>query len=279
MKRVAVFFFLLFLLIPIEVFGIVQKSSLIYVTDEAGLLSEETKDYIIYYSSFLQKEKNIQYYVITVPNLENYEIEDYAKLVSKSFNLSKKRILILLAKGDRRVHVSFGEELSKIMTKEETSSYIQDYFMPYFKNDEWDEGIKNGYIAFYKKICAYYNINTSTMEVKDPELIIQYKQPILMTILFVSAFISSIFCDFFKKRYKHEEYHTMDYIKFSMTIFINILLLMIAYFLEPKSVIGILVIEIISIVVVFGGWQSITMKEAYQQKKRRAHKKRLQRRK
>ena len=279
MKRILALVLVLFLLIPLEAFAIVQKSSLIYVTDEASVLTEETKNYITYYSSFLQKEKSIQYYVVTVSNLGNYEVEDYAKSVMKSFGLSQKSILVLLAKGDRKVHISFGEELGKIMTKEETSSYIQDYFMPYFKNDEWDKGIKNGYIAFYKKICTHYNIDTTPMKTENPELIIKYKQPILMAILFVSAFISSIFCDFFKKRYKKEKYHSMDYIKFSLTLFINILLIMIAYFLEPKTIFAILIIEILSIIVVFGGWKSTTMEEAYQKKKKSTNKKKIQRRK
>ena len=109
MKKILALVLVLFLLIPLEASAIVQKSSLIYVTDEASVLTEETKNYITYYSSFLQKEKSIQYYVVTVSNLENYEIEDYAKLIMKSFGLSQKSILVLLAKKDRKVHISCGE--------------------------------------------------------------------------------------------------------------------------------------------------------------------------
>ena len=75
------------LLIPLKINAIVERSEDIYVTDEGQLLKEETKDYIMSYSNYLDIEKDIQYYVVTVKSLENKELEKYSKEVYESFEL------------------------------------------------------------------------------------------------------------------------------------------------------------------------------------------------
>lgn len=263
MKKVLflIIFYLIFL--PIVTLALVEKSSLIYVTDEAKLLTDDTKNYIIDYSDFLYQTEKIQYYVVTVPSLEGYNLDSYIDFIEESFPLSKKSILIFFSKEERQIQVVLGKELSPIMEEEEIVEYVNTYFMPYFKNGEWDKGFQNGYNAFYKKVCTYYNIDASSMELHSGnELMIKYKYPLLMFLIFLSLFFISVFCNFFKKSYKKKKYFFIDYLKFSGTLFLNIMLLMVVYIIEPWMIAILLAIEILGVVVVFTDYPSETLEEA-----------------
>ena len=156
MKKLICFFFLFLWMIPIFTEAIVEPSNTLYVTDQANVLTTETKDYIIQYSDFLSKSYQIHYYVVTVNSLEGYDLDTYAEMVFSSFQVGRNGLLIFFAKNDRRIKVVVGQELGLLLDNDTIQEGIDSYFMPYFKNDDWNHGIRNGYSAFYKMICNYY---------------------------------------------------------------------------------------------------------------------------
>ena len=96
MKKIKILLLTLLFLIPFQTNAIVEKGDQIFVTDEADLLSEESEEYLISYSEFLYKQKKIDYYVVTVKNLENLEIEEYSEQLFSNFHISDRGILIIL---------------------------------------------------------------------------------------------------------------------------------------------------------------------------------------
>ena len=278
MRKVLFTLIVYLVFIPIATFALVEKSSSIYVTDEAKLLTEDTKNYIIGYSDFLYQTEKIQYYVVTVPSLEGYDLDGYIDFIEESFPLSKKSILIFFSKDERQIQVVLGKELYALMEEEEIVEYVNTYFMPYFKNGEWDKGFQNGYNAFYKKVCTYYNIDASSMELHSGnELMLKYKYPLLMFFIFFSTFFISVFCTFFKKSYKKQKYLLADYLKFSGAVFLNIMVLMVTYMIEPWMIAILLAIEILGVVVVFT--PSETLEEALEKANTNTTKKKIKRKK
>lgn len=243
-------FFLLIILIPINVFSLVNKSDYEFITDSSSVLNDETIEYIYEHSFYLKDNTNIDYYVVTIKDLDNNTIEDYANNIYDSFGISENGILILIATDDRQIRVQVGEDLSDIIYSQLIDEYIDDYFMPYFKNGEWDKGIKNGYSAFYKTICNYYDIDTSEVDVYQDSFIVKYKNYILFLIIWFITLIGYIFSEYFFRLFinKDKTSQNMDTVIFGICLFISMLLLNLTYIIMPKSLIVVLLFEFIAII-------------------------------
>lgn len=236
------------LLFPNSTHALVQKSTNIYITDEANILSEKTENYIIKYSQFLKEAENIDYYVVTVSDLENYTIEDYTDYLYDSFKLTKKGIIIVVSKNNRRISVKAGEALSYIISDELIDDYIKSYFLAYYKNGEWDKGTKNGYSAFYKLICEAYNIDASEMTVDFGDIIKEYEYIIIMIIIWICTIISYVYSKYMKKILFYKENSVANDIAFAISLITNILLLYLAYMLKPISVLIAFLFELTTII-------------------------------
>jgi len=269
MKRI-VFLVLLFLfLIPFSVLGLVKPSSVLYVTDDAKVLSSNTENYFVRYSDFLSQNNQIQYYVVTVPNLEGYDLDTYVESVYSSFGIGSRGLLIFFSKEERTIKVIAGHELGLFLDDEAIQEGIDLYFMPYFKNDDWEAGIKNGYSAFYKMICNYYDIDSTEMIVFDgKDIVTKFKYPILLVLLFFSSSIAYIFCKTLKRAFRSSKKSFSHYFTFGFSLLLNFLLLIIAYFIEPWSILIIMFSEGITFFRVFETHSNITLEDAVRLSKR-----------
>jgi len=278
-KRFIIFLFLIYF-IPSMVFALVTPSNLLYVTDEADILETETEEFIVKYSDFLQQKKKIRYYVVTIPSLENYELETYINYVTKNFSMGDKSVLIFFTKEEKTIQVVLGPDLSHIMKEEEIENYIKEYSMPYFQNGEWDKGIKNGYTAFYKRICTYYQIDASSMELSSgKEFTTKYRYPLIIGLVFVGMMLGYNLCTFFKKLFRRKISSSFDIILFSVTILCNITLLAFAYYIEPWILVVILAVEFLAISSVFSNSSNMTLEEALRKVRMEERKKEKRQRK
>ncbi len=150
--------------------AIVKPTEEFYVNDYANILSNEVEEYIITHSKELAASTKAQIVVVTVPNLEGEDLETYANKLFNYFQIGDAKenngLLLLLALEEREFRVEVGYGLEGVLTDGLTGRYQDEYIIPYLKDDNWNEGIKNGYAAFYKKICDYYQIATSESPIK-----------------------------------------------------------------------------------------------------------------
>ena len=190
MKKLIYFIILFLMIIPLNTLGLVKQSDDIYITDSAQILNNETEDYIVTYSEFLKENKNIDYYVVTVKSLEGINLEEYTDYVFDSFKMNDLGLLIVISHDDRSIRIKAGSELSKVIESSTIDNYIDSYFMPYLKNDDWNTGIKNGYSSFYKLLCNIFKIDSSTMTVYNGKSFINnYRYTIFIVILWICIFI------------------------------------------------------------------------------------------
>ena len=258
-KYILILVFIL-LLCPFNINALVTQSSDIYVTDNANVLKDETKDYIVTYSDFLKDKEKIDYYVVTLKSLEGINLKEYTDYIYDSFNMNEKGLLIVFYKSDRQLRIKTGIKLSKIIPDDVIEEYINSYFMPYLKDEDWNSGIKNGYSSFYKLLCNYYEIDSSPMTVYNGlSFIKKYKYSIFMIILFICSFISNKLgtYHFNIKKGKITQTFKTDFISI-LGILLNLYLLLIIYYLLPLGVIVVIGFEVINI---------IGLKENFQEEK------------
>ena len=174
-SRVKKFLILLLLLIPfIKVDAIVQPSYEFFVNDQANILSSSTEEYIISKSAELERVDGTQIVVVTVKNLEGSSIEQYANELFESYGIGDKDknngLLLLLALEEREFRVEVGYGLEGILPDGKTGRFQDEYIIPYLKDNKWDEGIRNGYDAFYKEIVKQRDLNIDYNSPKNIEV-------------------------------------------------------------------------------------------------------------
>lgn len=249
MKKLIYFIILFLMIIPLNTLGLVKQSDDIYITDSAQILNSETEDYIVTYSEFLKENKNIDYYVVTVKSLEGINLEEYTDYVFDSFNMNDLGLLIVISHDDRSIRIKAGSELSKVIESSTIDNYIDSYFMPYLKNDDWNTGIKNGYSSFYKLLCNIFKIDSSTMTVYNGKSFINnYRYTIFIVILWICIFISGFLAKKIVNIKKGiEKVSTIKDFLIAISIIINIYLLYFCYLLIPLSIFIVLGFECVII--------------------------------
>lgn len=249
MRKHLIFLFFLFLVIPLNVFSLVDKDENSFVVDQANILTDETIKYIDGNSNYLKESLSIEYYVVTVENLNNLSVEEYADKIYDKFDISEKGLLILVSTDDRKMRVEVGDELSDIVYPQIIDEYIKQFFMTSFKNGECNEGIKNGYSAFYKLLCNYYDVDSSEIEVYKDGFISKYKNYIIFLIIWIITVIGYIFSEYFFRLFlnKNSSNVNMDTLIFGVCLFVSMLLLNLTYLIMPKALIIVLTFELIAI--------------------------------
>ena len=186
-------FILLFNLITVKSLAIVPKSYEFYVNDTANVLSTDTEQYIIDINKKLYKKTGAQIVVVTVNNLEEQSIEEYSTELFRNYGIGDKEknngVLLILSIEDRKTRIEVGYGLEGRLTDGKTGRILDNYAIPYFKDNKWDEGIKNSFNAVLNEVCEEYSITIEGAE----EIPDEYTNP-YEDVEFTTAFIVFIIC-------------------------------------------------------------------------------------
>ena len=185
--------FILVFLNSVSKASIIEPNSDFFVNDNAGILSNDTKKYIMNMSVELQKKTSAQLVVVTVKSLEGMDIETYANKLFNKWgigNSSKNNGLLLLCSyEDRKFRVEVGEGLEGKLPDGKTGRMQDEYIIPYLKENKFDEGIKNGYSAFLKEIADEYGVTIEGMQDAKGESLIAILIDIIIYIAVMAFFI------------------------------------------------------------------------------------------
>jgi len=218
---VAIAILLIFSFIP-SLFAIVEPTSDFYVNDYADILSEETEKFIQDNSIALNDGTTAQIVVVTVKSLDGKSIEEYATELFRSFGIGDKEknngLLILLSIEERLCKIEVGYGLEGILPDGKTGRIQDEYMIPYFKDDNFDEGMLNGYKAFYKEVAEEYNFDTSIAPVEPEEDFLDSPGGTLLMLKSVLVFIF-FFIDFNGKKAKIKVFIFLEILTILITIF------------------------------------------------------------
>ena len=176
-KILVVFIIILSIFINSSNATTVSPTTDFYVNDYAKLLNDETKNYIISTNKSLYNQTGSQIVVVTVPSLNGNSLEEYATELFRNFGIGSKDknngVLLLLALEERQFRIEVGYGLEGILPDAKTGRIQDEYIIPYLKEDNWNDGIKNGYSAVLNIVAEEYNVSVGAeeaIEVPDNEV-------------------------------------------------------------------------------------------------------------
>jgi uncharacterized protein len=156
-------FFNLIALLPVLAFGqlAVPQHGGIWVHDEANVLSASAKSELEMMLKAERDSTSNQIAVLIIPSLNGEALEDYAiKVAHQEWKLGQKDkdngVLLLIVIDDRKVRIETGYGLEGVLTDALSSRINRNEIVPFFKQGDYDNGVKAGVIAIIKAIKGEY---------------------------------------------------------------------------------------------------------------------------
>lgn len=139
-----------------------------FVNDFAGCLSSDDAAYMQSLGEALYKATKAQVVVVTVESLDGESIEDYAIGLGREWGIGDEKtdsgVLLLLSSGDREVRIEVGYGLEGRLTDGKTGRILDNYAMPYLRNNDFSTGLRQAYAALVNEVYAEYGMETTTGE-------------------------------------------------------------------------------------------------------------------
>lgn len=118
------------------------------VVDAAELLSPEQEAQLTQLSEQVEQASSRQFVVATIPDLQDYPIEDYGYRLGREWKIGQDEanngILLIVAPNERKVRIEVGYGLEPIMTDALSSMIIRDTILPRFRDGDMAGGIMAG---------------------------------------------------------------------------------------------------------------------------------------
>lgn len=156
----------------------------VWVHDDANVLSAGTRSELEYILKAHRDSTSNQIAVLIVPTLEGDDIDDYANRVFREWKLGDAAkdngVLFLIAINDRKMRIEVGLGLEGVLTDALSSRINRNEVAPFFRQVDYDGGIRAGTLAIISAIKGEYkNDNPKGKKGRSP----------LLTLLIIIIFI------------------------------------------------------------------------------------------
>ncbi len=166
-------FFLQLMIVPFRALAApeipARPATDIYVQDTAKVLKDETVKTINQYGKALDKKTKAQIVVVTIPTLEGASLEEYSLAIFRGWGIGDKKlnngVLMLVVTKDRKSRLEIGYGLEGALPDGKTGRIQDKYMVPYFRNNDFDAGILNGYKALLEETLKEYKVNPEELDV------------------------------------------------------------------------------------------------------------------
>lgn len=143
-----------------------EPSDDFYVLDEAGILSNDTKDYIIAQNKLLFDATGAQIVVVTENFVPDGKLESYAYNLFNKWEIGSKDenngVLLLISIGDDDYWCTQGKGLEKSLSSGTIGNILEEYLEPDFAKQSYDAGIKKVFTALLEKVGNIYGYAPAT---------------------------------------------------------------------------------------------------------------------
>jgi uncharacterized protein len=118
------------------------------VVDDAHMLSSATTEKLTDELAALEQQTGHQIVVVTLPDLQGFEIEDYGYQLGRAWLLGRKGVndgaILLVAPSEHKVRIEVGYGLEPVLTDAMTSVILQTKVLPQFKAGHMEAGVVAG---------------------------------------------------------------------------------------------------------------------------------------
>lgn len=160
-----------------------------WVNDFTGTLNESQLSSLNYKLKTFQDSTTDQLVFLMIPTLNDYPLEYYSMDVAEKNKIGTKEhdngVLLLVVKNDRKIRIEVGYGLEGSLPDALASSIIRNVIKPYFRNEQYYQGIDAGLNAIISAVKGEYVALKNNEDTKN-------KSPIA-TILFIIFFIIIFF--------------------------------------------------------------------------------------
>ena len=119
-----------------------------WVSDFAGILSEDTKAQISGLIDEVKRSTGAEIAVVTVSSLEGMTVEEYAVRLFEKWGIGTKEedngVLFLIAPNERKTRIEVGYGLEPVITDGRAGEIIRETILPFFRAGDYDQGILQG---------------------------------------------------------------------------------------------------------------------------------------
>jgi uncharacterized protein len=133
-----------------------------YVEDHAGIIDSASRTKLLGYLQELEEKTGCQVLVLTVKTTGGVPIEEYSLKVAEKWKLGRKGkdsgALILVAVDDGAYRFEIGSGLEGPLPDAFVGRIGRDYFIPYFRQGKYGEGLFRGVVAMLTKLEAEYGV-------------------------------------------------------------------------------------------------------------------------
>lgn len=149
-----------------------QAGTNIYVQDYADVISPNSEKIIYSLGRELDAKTTAQVTVLTLPTLGGEPIENYALNVLRSWGIGNKDknngVLIVVATQDRQSRIEVGYGLEGALPDGLTGRIQDQTMLPFFREEQYDKGIVNGYAATAATVAQEYNVKLNGVSYNPP---------------------------------------------------------------------------------------------------------------
>lgn len=122
-----------------------------YVTDTTHSLNSSQTALMSSMSEELEAKSGVQFATVIVDTLQGMTIEEYANKLFEKWGIGKKKddkgLLMVVALKDKKVRIEVGYGLEPILTDAQAGDLLDDYVLPYFRQDDIQTGLSYGHVA------------------------------------------------------------------------------------------------------------------------------------
>lgn len=146
----------------------VQPTREFYVNDYAGVLPGGVAAELVQKGEALYAATGAQVVLVTLKSLEGRPLEEVSIDIARDWGIGDKQkrngVLILFAQEDRKIRVEIGLGLEGDLPDGKTGRMQDEYMIPYLKNNQFEEGLRSGYLAFVNEIYRIYGLESEITE-------------------------------------------------------------------------------------------------------------------
>ena len=149
--------------------ALVAPSEDYYVTDDAGVLTEKTRQDIISANIDLELKCNgAQIVIVTVEYLNGVPSDEYASRLFNDWGVGAREanngMLLLLATEEQKGWLTVGAGISGAFTNNMVNAYLDSYFWPEVDARNFDTAVRNICEELFSWYAGYYGVNQDRNE-------------------------------------------------------------------------------------------------------------------
>lgn len=163
-----------------------------FIADNAQVISETQENFLNALLYDLQQKTQADIAVVTLKTLDEEPIEDISLKIGREYKIGGKKLnngaVVLVVPNDRQARIEIGFGLEGAITDAHAGRILDDYMLPYFRENNYEKGIVDGTTALAVDVAEFYRIQISASKPIPPDDYVPYDVILFLIIWLILIF-------------------------------------------------------------------------------------------